>query len=91
MIPDNVIDFLAGAAFMGYAASGVFFLRFWSRTRDSLFLTFAFAFWLLALNAALPALLGVPKEEQSPFFLLRLAAFVLIIIAVARKNLGGRD
>jgi len=89
MTPPHVVDFVAGLVAMGYAVSGVFFLRFWSQTRDSLFFTFALAFWLLALNQALPALLDVPKEEQSPFYLLRLAAFVLIIAAVVRKNLGG--
>ena len=90
MIADNVADFLSGLISMGYTVIGVFFLNFWSRTRDSLFFTFALAFWLLALNSALPALLDVPKEEQSPFYLLRLAAFVLIIGAVVRKNLTRR-
>jgi hypothetical protein len=65
----------------------VFFLRFWRQTRDRLFLTFALAFVLMALNSGLPMILNVPSEEQSPYFLLRLAAFVLIIAAVIGKNL----
>jgi hypothetical protein len=83
-----VYSFLAGLIAMGFAVAGLFFLSFWRRSRDSLFATFAAAFWLMALNQALVALLGVPREEQSWIFLLRLAAFVLIIIAILRKNMG---
>jgi hypothetical protein len=82
--------FIAGALTAGYAVAGVFFLSFWRRTRDSLFLVFAFAFWLMALNQALPILMGIPREEQGGIYLLRLAAFILIIVAILRKNLSGR-
>jgi hypothetical protein len=83
-------DFLAGMIAMGFAVAGCFFLKFHARTRDGLFLAFAAAFGLLALNQALVALLGIPKEEQSGIYLLRLAAFLLIIVAVLAKNLGDR-
>jgi hypothetical protein len=75
---------------MGYAIAGLFFLRFWSRTRDLLFMAFAVAFWLLALNQALVALSEAPREEQTWFYLLRLAAFLLIIAAIVGKNLRAR-
>jgi hypothetical protein len=78
--------FGSGAISMGFAVAGVFFLRFWRRTRDVLFLIFAAAFGLLAANQGLLALSGAPREEQSPYFLLRLAAFVLIIAAILWKN-----
>lgn len=83
--------FIGGVVAMGYATIGVFFLRFWSQTREGLFLAFALAFWLMAANSALPAILDVPKEEQSPFYLLRLGAFLLIIGAIVRKNMGRQD
>jgi hypothetical protein len=79
--------FAAGLATMGFAIAALFFLKFWRQTGDRLFMTFALAFVLMALNAGLPALLDVPKEEQSPYFLLRLAAFLLLIIAIIGKNL----
>lgn len=88
------LSFLAGAIAMGYLMAGVFFLRFWARTRDGLFLAFAGAFALMALTNALVTILEVPREEQSGFFLLRLAAFLLIIGAILGKNLKagrGRD
>jgi hypothetical protein len=87
---DPVYLFFAGAISMGFAVAGVFFLRFWRRTRDVLFLVFAAAFGLLAANHAIVALSGTPREEQSPLFMLRLAAFVLIIAAIVWKNLGDR-
>ena len=51
-----LFDFLSGAITMGFLVAGFFFLRFWKRTRDSLFLAFAAAFWLLGLAQALLAL-----------------------------------
>jgi hypothetical protein len=79
--------FTSGALTVGYAVAGLFFAAFWGRTRDGLFAAFAVAFWLMALNQALPTLLGIPREEQGGVYLLRLAAFVLIIGAVLAKNL----
>ena len=82
--------FIGGLLTAGYAIAGVFFFSFWRRTRDSLFLVFGLAFWLMAANQALPVVLGIPSEEQSGVYLLRLAAFILIIAAILRKNLSGR-
>ena len=84
------MTFLAGVIAMGYFTAGVFFLRFWRRTRDGLFLAFAAAFGLMALTTALVTVLEVPREEQSVIFLLRLAAFLLIIAAVLAKNFKAR-
>ena len=86
-----LVALVGGALTAGYAVAGAFFLSFWARTRDGLFGLFCLAFWLMALNQALPIILGIPKEEQSPAYLLRLAAFVLIIVGVLRKNLGSRN
>jgi hypothetical protein len=83
--------FLMGANTLGFMAAGVFFLRFWRRTRDGLFVAFSIAFFLLAANQALVALSGIPREEQSPIYLLRLAAFSLLIIAIVRKNMTSRS
>jgi hypothetical protein len=84
------VAFVTGLLTAGYGLAGVFFFSFWRRTRDSLFLVFGIAFWLMALNQALPTLLGIPREEQGGIYLLRLAAFILIIAAILRKNLSGR-
>ncbi len=84
----DLADFFSGMITMGFAVCTLFFLRFWCRTRDSLFLVFSFAFMLLALNQALSTLLGLPIEERSWLYLLRLAAFLIIIAAIVKKNVG---
>jgi hypothetical protein len=81
-----LLHFLYGAATFGFILAGLFFLRFWKRTGDSLFLSFAIAFWLLGLNQALIALADIPVEERSWLYLLRLAAFGIILVSIWRKN-----
>lgn len=78
---------VAGALAAGFLVLAAFFLRFWGRTRDGLFLAFSAAFALMALNQALPVILGIPQEERGGIYLIRLAAFLLIIVAVVGKNL----
>jgi hypothetical protein len=78
--------FLNGAITFGFLIAALFFARFWRRTEDGLFLAFAAAFALLGLNQALLTLSGIPVEERSPLYLLRLTAFLLIIVAIVRKN-----
>ena len=81
-----MFGFISGLITMGFLVSGLFFIRFWARTRDLLFAAFAGAFWLSAINQALLALSNTPVEERSWTYLLRLAAFVIIILAVMLKN-----
>ncbi|MDP3803201.1 DUF5985 family protein [Brevundimonas sp.] len=76
----------SGAIIMGYAVAALFFLKFWRRTGDGLFLAFAAAFLLMAATPLLTIVMKVPREEQSPFYLLRLLAFLIIIVAVVAKS-----
>lgn len=78
--------FVSGAVTMGFAVAGLFFLSFWRRTRDGLFLAFALAFWLLGFVQAMLALADIPVEERSWLYSVRLAAFLLILISIWRKN-----
>jgi hypothetical protein len=82
----SVNGFIWGLITMGYLIAGLFFLQFWARTRDGLFAAFAVAFWLLAANQGLVAITGGSREELTWFYLLRLAAFVVIIGAIISKN-----
>ena len=84
-----LFNFLAGAITMGFVLAGVFFLRFWSRTRETLFLAFALAFWLLGAAQAVLTFSNIPVEERSWIYLLRLAAFLLILFSVWAKNRRG--
>lgn len=78
--------FLSGMITMGFAAIGLFFLKFWWKTKDGLFLSFSVAFWLFALNQGLVTLLQPGREEHGLFYLLRLGGFLVIIIAIVLKN-----
>jgi hypothetical protein len=79
-------DFFAGMITMGYLVASAFFLRFWVRTSDGLFIAFSVSFLLLAISSALTSLLSLPFEERSWLYLIRLSAFLLLIAAILGKN-----
>lgn len=85
-----MIEYLAGAVTLGFVVAMLFFLRFWKRTRDRLFLAFAIAFALLALNQALAQWLGAADERVGYTYLLRVLGFVLILAAIVDKNVSRR-
>jgi len=82
----TLLAFLSGAVTLGFAAAALFFLRFWRGTHDELFLAFAAAFFLLGIGQAILALGGVPDEQRSWVYLVRLVAFLTILFAILRKN-----
>lgn len=82
----TLYDFLSGAVALGFAACALFFLRFWKRTREELFLAFSVAFLLLGMGQTILALANIPTEERGSIYLLRLVAFLLILLAIYRKN-----
>ena len=77
---------ISGALVAGYLMAGLFFLRFWTTSRDRLFGMFAAAFGILAVQRLALSLTNHTMEDQTVFYLLRLTAFVLIIIAIVDKN-----
>jgi hypothetical protein len=82
----TLYDFLSGAVVFGFFTCGLFFLRYWTSTRDELFLTFALSFGLMGVGQAILALGDIPTEERGPVYLIRLIAFLLILVAIYRKN-----
>ena len=81
-----MIEFLSGALTLAYTLAGVYFVRFWGKTKDRLFLAFAFAFWLLALNQVLTSLLSAADESGGYAYVLRVLGFTLILFAIVDKN-----
>ena len=77
---------LHGAMAMGNVVIGLFFLRFYRDRRDTLFLLFAGAFWLLSLNNVVLAVVEAASEATVGAYLIRLVAFGLIIGAIVHKN-----
>lgn len=82
--------FLSGAVAFGCLICGLFFVRYWSRSRDELFLAFALAFGLLGAGQAILALANISTEERGSLYLFRLIAFLLILVAIYRKNAAAR-
>lgn len=65
---------------------GLFFLRLWRETRDRFFALFGVAFWTLALNWFTLVWAAPASEHRHYFYFIRLAAFLLIIVAILDKN-----
>lgn len=78
--------FISGAISLACWVAGLYFLKFWSQTRDRFFQVFAFAFWMLGMERAIPFLSGVSDEPQTFVYVIRLAAFSLIFLAIVLKN-----
>ena len=81
-----MIAIYSGALVACYMMAGLFFLRFWTTSRDRLFGMFAASFGILAIQRLALSLTHDTMEDQTVFYLMRLAAFVLIIIAIVDKN-----
>jgi uncharacterized membrane protein len=79
-------NLIYGAVVMGCFVSALFFLNFWKRSRDRFFALFALAFLLLGLSWWAHVIAGIANEFNRPVYLLRLLAFLLIILAVIDKN-----
>lgn len=80
---------LGGIAIAAIVA-GLFFVRFWRATGDRFFLFFAVAFWLEALSRVLIGVTGSLREDAPLFYVIRLAAYVLIFVAILDKNRAHR-
>jgi len=83
-----MVEFLSGAVTLAYLIAALFFLRFWRKTADRLFLAFTVAFVLFALNQGLSHMLAVYNEPASFIYVLRVLGFVLILIAIVDKNVS---
>jgi hypothetical protein len=82
-----MIEMLSGALLFSYFIAGIHFFRFWKRTGDRLFLHFAAAFWLFAVNQLATSIPVVAGETEGYEYLLRILGFVIILVAIVDKNL----
>lgn len=78
--------FLGGAISMGFLVAALFFLKFWRATRDRLFLFFAAAFFILIVERVVREGMEIQTEWVPYVYMIRLAAFVVIILAILDKN-----
>jgi uncharacterized membrane protein HdeD (DUF308 family) len=68
--------------------AAIFFLRFWKRTRDSLFLAFAVAFLIEGVNRIAVLEVDRPNEGSPWTYVVRLIAFLIILAGILDKNYG---
>ena len=77
---------ISGAIVMGYGVISLLFYRFGIKAQDRLFHIFAIAFALLGIQRLLVTLDTRAAEDQVPFYLIRLTAYLLILWALYDKN-----
>ena len=78
--------FVLGAVAALAVVATLFFLRYWRRTGDELFLAIAVAFALEALNRTVLATTEQSDEGLPVPYLIRLAAYVVILAGIVLKN-----
>lgn len=79
-------EMLTGAIVLASIIVGLFFYRFWRSTRDRFFLFFAASFWIEGLNRLLIGMTDGLREDTPVYYLIRLVAYSLIVVAILDKN-----
>ena len=79
-------ELVSGALVAAYVTIALFFLRFWRESHDRLFVLFSAAFAILAVQRLILALTDAGFHYQTVLYVLRLGAFLLIIVAIIDKN-----
>lgn len=79
-------EILLGAISLASFAIGLFFVKFWLRTRDRFFLLFALAFLVEAVDRFALGASGALREEAPAYYLVRVIAYGLILVAIIDKN-----
>ena len=80
--------FLLGVIVTATLATAAFFLKFWHRTRDPLFLGFGFAFLVEGCNRIAFLFVADPDGSNPVIYAVRLLSYLLFLGAIAYKNRG---
>jgi len=78
--------FLLGVIVTSSLVAGAFFLKFWRKTRDLLFLGFAAAFLIEGLNRLAFLSLEAPNEGAPVVYIVRFLSYLLILAVIVHKN-----
>ena len=78
--------FLSGGVFIACLAIALLFMRIHRKSPDRLFLYFATAFGLLAVERVLIAAISTSNEYAPAVYVVRLLAYGCIIVAIIDKN-----
>jgi len=83
---ETLNHFMNGAIAMCCGVAGLFFLRFWRKSHDRLFMLFAIAFWVLGVNRIALTFVQQTDESRTFLYVVRLIAFLIILVAIVDKN-----
>lgn len=86
MSPAGMNQFVLGALAMAFLIVSRFFGRFYTRTKDRFFAFLSAAFAIMSVNQFALLVYGEISEYRSWLHLVRLLAFVLILIGIWDKN-----
>jgi hypothetical protein len=86
MLAARLAPFILGAIAMASLVASLFFVRYHRQTRDPLFLYFAAAFGLEAVNRTVLAFQATPNEASPYLYILRAFAYSIIVVGIYRKN-----
>lgn len=86
-----IVEFLRGATAMADIGVAVYFYRFWKDSSDGLFGGFSAAFALMAVSVIAVEILGEPGEFTPFAYIIRVAAFLCIILAIISKNIPEKN
>lgn len=79
-------QFFSGGMMVCTLFAGFFFLKFWNKTHEELFKSFAISFFLMCAERCVLSFLGTQNEPSPLVYLIRLIAFLIIIFAIVKKN-----
>ncbi len=82
--------FLLGVITTTSFIASLFFLRFWTYSRDFLFFGFAVFFFVEGANRVALLFVARPNEGNPWIYSVRLCALLLILGAILNKNYGKR-
>jgi Family of unknown function (DUF5985) len=86
MRAELVVALLNGATAMACLGVALFFARFWGESADRLFFCLSAAFVAFAANYATLGLLSVSDERRGYAFIIRLLAFLVILVGLVLKD-----
>jgi hypothetical protein len=79
--------FLLGIIVAACIVAAAYFYKFWTKTRDPLFLSFSIAFLIEGCNRTAFLFVTDPEGGDPIIYSVRLASYLTILAAIAYKNL----